>query len=174
MCLHPLSFFSPLSIFVLLTPCFHPFVFLQIQAVQSSSQPTVMKANINLPLPMRSTAHTNFYNKACDLHVSVWHACSLFQCADSVQGAFDPRMMEALQGQAGGVDFEQSLKEMNMTPEEVMQKIMSDPELAVVSQNQQQWLLTLPMPNACTFAVSSNIYMLCQCLVCTSAWTRTR
>ncbi len=42
-------------------------------------------------------------------------------------------MMEALQGEAGSVDFEQSLKEMNMTPEEVMKKIMSDPELAVVS-----------------------------------------
>lgn len=42
-------------------------------------------------------------------------------------------MMDALQGEAGGVAFEQSLKEMNMTPEEVMKKIMSDPELAVVS-----------------------------------------
>ncbi len=51
----------------------------------------------------------------------------------SVQGAFDPRMMDTLQGEAGGVAFEQSLKEMNMTPEEVMKKIMSDPELAVVS-----------------------------------------
>ncbi|DBA73359.1 hypothetical protein WJX77_003581 [Trebouxia sp. C0004] len=47
------------------------------------------------------------------------------------QGAFDPKMMEALQGEAGSVDVEQSLKEMNTTPEEVMQKIMSDPELAV-------------------------------------------
>ena len=42
-------------------------------------------------------------------------------------------MVEALQGEAGGVNVEQSLKEMNTTPEEVMKKIMSDPELAVVS-----------------------------------------
>ncbi len=42
-------------------------------------------------------------------------------------------MMDALQGEAKNVDFEQSLKDMNTTPEEVMKKIMSDPELAVVS-----------------------------------------
>ena len=75
------------------------------------------------------------WNKACDLPVPVWHkrrhTCS--QLGDFVQGAFDPRMMDALQGEAGGQAFEQSLKEMNMTPEEVMKKIMSDPELAVVS-----------------------------------------
>lgn len=94
---------------------------------------------------MQSAAYPNFYYSPCNVHVSVWHkrshSCS--QCVDAVQGAFDPRMMEALQGEAGGVDFEQSLKEMNMTPEEVMKKIMSDPELAVVSlsdlyQHQQQ------------------------------------
>ena len=75
------------------------------------------------------------WNKACDLHVPVRHKMSHIcsQSGDSVQGAFDPRMMDALQGEAKNVDFEQSLKDMNTTPEEVMKKIMSDPELAVVS-----------------------------------------
>ena len=40
--------------------------------------------------------------------------------------------MEALQGDAATGNWEDALKEMNMTPEEVIQKIMSDPELAGV------------------------------------------
>lgn len=49
-----------------------------------------------------------------------------------MQGNFDPKMMEALQGDAATGNWEDALKEMNMTPEEVIQKIMSDPELAGV------------------------------------------
>ena len=69
--------------------------------------------------------------------------------------------MDALQGEAGGQAFEQSLKEMNMTPEEVMKKIMSDPELAVVSLQTCVIILMLLMPSASTFAVSSSNSIVC-------------
>ena len=78
-------------------------------------------------------------------------------------------MVEALQGEAGGVNVEQSLKEMNTTPEEVMKKIMSDPELAVVSlQNCVRISSSSSHADAqCIFAVLlSNSYALCQFLVC--------
>lgn len=45
----------------------------------------------------------------------------------SNQGAFDPKTMEALQMDT---NWEEQLKAINMTPEVVIEKIMSDPELA--------------------------------------------
>lgn len=50
-------------------------------------------------------------------------------CGDA-QGAFDPKTMEALQMDT---NWEEQLKAINMTPEVVIEKIMSDPELAEVS-----------------------------------------
>ena len=49
-----------------------------------------------------------------------------------VQGSLDPKMMDALQGDTNAANWEEQLKALNMTPEEVIQKIMSDPELAGV------------------------------------------
>ena len=54
---------STFVIFVLLQPRLHLFVFLHMQ---SSSLPSVMKADISLPLSMQSAAEPNFCNKACD------------------------------------------------------------------------------------------------------------
>lgn len=49
-----------------------------------------------------------------------------------MQGTFDDRMLEALQGDASAGNWEDQLKSMNMTPEDVIAKIMADPELAQV------------------------------------------
>ena len=49
-----------------------------------------------------------------------------------VQGTFDDRMINALQGDPQAGNWEEQLKQMNMTPEDVIGKIMSEPTLAQV------------------------------------------
>ena len=56
-----------------------------------------------------------------------------------MQGTFDDRMLEALQGDASAGNWEEQLKQMNMTPEDVISKIMSDPELAQVCYQNKHW-----------------------------------
>lgn len=53
-----------------------------------------------------------------------------FDCI--VQGVFDDRMLDALQGDASGTDWQEQLRQQNLSPQDVMTKIMSDPELAQV------------------------------------------
>lgn len=49
-----------------------------------------------------------------------------------MQGGFDPRMLSALQNDANAGNWEEQLKSMGMTPQDVLGKIMSDPTLAQV------------------------------------------
>lgn len=55
-----------------------------------------------------------------------------------MQGTFDDRMLSALQGDAEAGNWEDQLKQMNMTPEDVIGKIMSEPDLAAVGTQHLQ------------------------------------
>ena len=68
----------------------------------------------------------------------------IFTSKHAVQGTFDDRMLNALQGEAQAGDWEEQLKQMNMTPEDVIGKIMSEPTLAKVgTKHLQTWYASL-------------------------------
>ena len=61
-----------------------------------------------------------------------------FHIQHAVQGTFDDRMLSSLQGDAQAGNWEEQLKQMNMTPEDVIGKIMSEPTLATVGTRHLQ------------------------------------